>query len=289
MPLRETEDAMIRGEAPPIHPPRPDPTPIGPETGAGQQSARAPLAPRAPMQRSAEAHPPLIRVSCRLVPPSLPAGDVLSIADFFEDEFVSEKDMSTFTPFLLRLVRSNRTQHGEHTATTRTPRLTRPPLPRPQAVESPNASALLGDLYCALLKAALVGPDDVEEKYNDTDSPPPPVWLKYLRRDGHSVWPELLRRWVVNGPCAAHYSKAELEMGAWGPFPQGRPPFSPKCAYRLCRRSHVSPSSATTFHSDEAVQRGPRGDQRPGPPHAAAPPLRRCSAHEPRPQGARTP
>lgn len=33
------------------------------------------------------------------------AGDVLSIADFFEDEFVSEKDMSTFTPFLLRLVR----------------------------------------------------------------------------------------------------------------------------------------------------------------------------------------
>lgn len=69
-------------------------------------------------------------------------------------------------------------------------------------------------MYCALLKAALVGPDGVEEKYLDSDSPPPPVWLKYLRRDGHSVWPELLRRWVLNGPCARHYTEMELDLGA---------------------------------------------------------------------------
>lgn len=83
-------------------------------------------------------------------------------------------------------------------------------------MDKPNESALLGDLYCALLKAALVGPDGTEEKYADSDSPPPPAWLKYVTRDGPSLWPELLRRWVVHGPCAHHYSQAEAEMGARG-------------------------------------------------------------------------
>lgn len=52
MPMREAEDAMIRGEAPPVHPDRPPLEPIGPETGAGLSPSGLPAPlPHSPLPR----------------------------------------------------------------------------------------------------------------------------------------------------------------------------------------------------------------------------------------------